>query len=148
MAEPSLEDIVSRCELAREKLQEECSREIVLKIALKLEDWKVVGHFLCIPPRNLKAIERENDTEDQRKIAMLDIRKKREGKAATYMKLFNALCQCGRKDLVESLCKAVNESVSSADESSTDSVSAKVSTDDRTALNSGEKVPKNCGSGM
>ena len=107
MAELNLEDVVSRCGLPRGRLQEECSLEIILKIAAKLDDWKMVGHYLGIPSEKLKAIERENDTEDQRKIAMLDVWHKREGKAASCWKLANALYQHGRRDLVESLCKAV-----------------------------------------
>ena len=67
-----LEDIIHQYQLAEDKLQAKCSQKIRLKIAAKLEDWKVVGCYLNIPSEKLKAIECENDTEDQRKIAMLD----------------------------------------------------------------------------
>ena len=137
----NLEDIVSRCGLTSEKLQKECSREVRIKIAAKLEDWKMVGHYLSMPPEELKAIERENDTENQRTVAMLDTWHKREGETANCWKLANALYQHGRRDLIESLCKAI---LSSAEESSQRNVSAEVST----TSNSGEKVPKNCGPGM
>ena len=107
MAEPSLEDIVSLCGLTRERLQKECSQDMILKIAAKLADWKMVGHYLNIPSEKLKAIERENDTEDQRKVAMLETWQKREGKAASYWRLADALGQRGRRDLVESLCRGI-----------------------------------------
>jgi hypothetical protein len=107
MAELKLEDIVSQCGLTRERLHQECSREIILKIAAKLEDWKMVGYYLNMPTVKLKAIERENDTEDQRKVAMLDTWRKGEGTAASYWKLANALYQHGRRDLVEILCRAI-----------------------------------------
>ena len=68
MVELSLKDIVARCGLTKERLQEECSREIALKIATKLDDWKMVGLYLGIPFEKLKAIERENDTENLRRV--------------------------------------------------------------------------------
>ena len=107
VSEVTLEDILSACGLAKERLQEECSREIILKIAAKLKDWKMVGHYLNIPPERLTAIDRENHTENQRKVAMFDTWHEREGKAASCMRLTSALYQQGRRDLVESLCKAI-----------------------------------------
>ena len=92
----TLGEILSRLGLAEKLLQEDCSKEIRLKIALRLEDWKMVGHFLDIPSEKLKAIERENDTEDQRKVAMLDTWSKREGRGANCWRLANALYQHGR----------------------------------------------------
>lgn len=92
----TLGESLSRLGLAEKLLQEDCSKEIRLKIALRLEDWKMVGHFLDIPSEKLKAIERENDTEDQRKVAMLDTWSKREGRGANCWRLANALYQHGR----------------------------------------------------
>ena len=60
-----------------------------------------------LPFEKLKDIEYENHTEDQRRVAMLDTWQKREGKAATYMKLASALYQQRRLDLVNSLCRAI-----------------------------------------
>ena len=136
-------DILSRLGLAEKLLREDCSKEIRLKIALKLEDWKMVGHFLDIPSEKLKAIERENDTEDQRKVAMLDTWNKRNCGGASYWRLTNALYQHGRRDLVESLCKAMLSS--SAEESSVHCVSAEVSTDG--TASSKDIMPERCESG-
>ena len=81
-----------------------CPRKVRDRIALKLEDWKMVGRCLKFPPEKLKAIDRENETEDQRRVALLDDWSKREGKGATYLKLAEVLHQRGRGDLVEMLC--------------------------------------------
>ena len=112
--EMTFEDILSACGLAKERLQQECSREIVLEIATKLKDWKMVGSYLSMPSEKLKAIELENDTEDQRKVALFDTWREREGTAANYTKLTNALYRHGRRDLVESLCKAIATEIASA----------------------------------
>ena len=114
ISDVTFEDILSACGLTKEKLQRECSREIVLEIATKLRDWKMVGSYLNIPPEQLTAIERENYTENQRKVAMLDTWHEREGTAASYMRLTSALYRHGRRDLIESLCKAVAAQVTSA----------------------------------
>ena len=105
--EVTFEDILSTCGLAKERLQQECSREVVLEIATKLKDWKMMGNYLNMPSEKLKAIELENHTEDQRKVAMLDTWCEKEGTAASYWKLTNALYRHGRRDLIESLCKAI-----------------------------------------
>ena len=137
---PSLEGIIFRHGLAKEKLQEECSQAIRLKIAAKLEDWKMVGRYLNIPSEKLTAIERENYTESQRKIAMLDTWYKREGEGASYSRLADALYQHGRRDLIELLCKLIppNES---PEEPSNHSMNAEVSTY-RTAFSSGKITPQ------
>ena len=106
---PNLEDIISQYGLAKEKLHEECSQTVRLKIASKLEDWKMVGRYLNIPSEMLKAIERDNDTEDQRRVAMLDTWHKSEGELASYSRLADALYQHGRRDLVSAIVQSHTE---------------------------------------
>ena len=106
---PSLEDLLSHHGLQRKALESECPQEVRDRIALKLEDWKMVGRCLKFSPEKLKAIDRENETEDQRKVALLDDWAKREGKGATYSKLAEALHQRGRSDLIEMLCNELKK---------------------------------------
>ena len=106
---PSLEDLLSHYELQRKDLEAVCPQEVRDRIALKLEDWKMVGRFLKFPPEKLKAIDRENETEDQRRVALLDEWGKREGKGATYLKLAEVLHQRGRSDLVGILCNELKK---------------------------------------
>ena len=74
---------------------------------------------------------------------MLDTWREREGAAASYWKLANALYQHGRRDLVEILCKAIHK----PEESSHNVLSAEVSTD-RTYSERGEDMPKICQKGI
>ena len=141
---PTLEDIISRYGLEKGKLQEECSQIIRLKVAAKLEDWKMVGRYLSMPSEKLKAIDRENDTEDQRRVAMLDTWHKREGEGASCLKLANALYQRGRRDLVERLCEVIQSSVQ---ESSNHGTGAKVSTY-HTVSSNGKITSESCESGL
>ena len=134
-----LEDIISQYGLSKEKLEEQSFLEIVPQIVTILEsiDWKTVGNYLGIPSEELTAVEYTNKTEYQRKVAMLDIWYRREGKAtvASCWKLASILNQHGLQNLIESLCKFIQEESSQSAEMSTGS----------TTSNSGEKIP---GSGM
>ena len=143
---PSLEDIISRRGLAKEKLQEKCSQAIRLKIAAKLEDWKMVGRYLNVPSEKLTAIERENHTEDQRRVGILDTWHKREGEDASYLRLADALYQQGRRDLVELLCELIPSQPPEV--SPNHSMSMELSTQ-HSASSSGKTIaPKSCESGL
>ena len=100
---PSLEDLISRHGLTRDDFDRVCPRNVRHNVAVKLVDWKMVGHCFSFPKEKLAAIDRENDTEDLRKVALLDSWSDREGKGATYMKLADVLHQRERNDLVEFL---------------------------------------------
>lgn len=108
---PSLEDLLSHYGLQRKALESMCPRDVRDRIALKLEDWKMVGRCLKFPPEKLAAIDRENETENQRRVALLDDWGKREGKGATYLKFAEVLHQRGRSDLVEMLCDELRKPI-------------------------------------
>ena len=101
---PSLEEILSRYQLTETSLDNYCSHDIRNEIAVRLDDWEMIGYGLGFPRDKLRSIRRENDTEDLRKIALLDTWSRREGKGATYLKLARVLHVRQRCDLVELLC--------------------------------------------
>ena len=74
---------------------------------MKLVDWEMVGYCFSFPPEKIAAIERQNYTEDQRKVALLNAWSEREGDGATFLKLADVLHQRKRNDLVDFLCKAI-----------------------------------------
>ena len=104
---PSLEDLLSRHGLTRDELESVCPRDVRHNVAVKLVDWKMVGHCFSFPKEKLAAIDRENDTDDLRKVALLDTWSEREGKGATCLKLANVLHQRERNDLVGFLCDRI-----------------------------------------
>ena len=106
---PTLNDIISHYNIEEEQLQRVCSHNVRLNIAQQLSDWKMLGYYLNLTEQNLTAIERENDTESLRRVAMLNKWHEREGRNATYLRLAGALYQHGRSDLVELLCRTVKE---------------------------------------
>ena len=100
----SLDDILAKQGLKREDVDKECSQAIRFEIAMKITDWKMAGHYLSIPSQTLRDIKIENETEDERRIVLLQTWHKREGRKATYYRLLEALHRLHRRDLVEDLC--------------------------------------------
>lgn len=111
----SLKEILSPYGIAEKDLDKECSNDIISRIALKIIDWKVTGHCLGVPKEKISAIDVDNKTEEQRRIALLDTWRMREGKNATYSKLIHALHDQGQCDLVEILCNLVKSVIRTPD---------------------------------
>ena len=109
----SLEEVLSKHGLKRQDLEAVCPRDIRNKVAVELVDWKMVGHCLNFSRAKLEAIDRENQTEDQRKVALLDAWGEREGKQSSYFKLAEVLHQRGRNDLLQILCDELKSTGSS-----------------------------------
>ena len=105
---PTLEEILSRHNLTEASLDKHCPRDIRNEIAVRLDDWEMVGNYLGFPRDKLRSIRRENDTEDLRKVALLDTWAKREGKGATCLKLARVLHQRQRSDIVDLLCEKLS----------------------------------------
>ena len=103
----SLAELLGHYRLRETDLEWECPREMRIKIALKLVDWKVFGAFLGFPPEKVASIDAEHRTEDQRKIALLDSWYEREGEDATCLKLAKVLYDRNRRDLICHLAKAL-----------------------------------------
>ena len=103
----SLTDIFDHCELKKGDLERECPREIRVNIALKLTDWRVFGNILLIPKEKLASIDQENQSEDQKKIILLESWHEKESKRATCLMLANKLNIHNRGDLVAHLCELI-----------------------------------------
>ena len=82
-------------------------QDIKLRISEKILDWKMVGRYLNFRREQLKAIDRDHDSEDQRKAALFDAWSERDGSGATCLKLAEVLYRRERRDLVELLCELV-----------------------------------------
>ena len=74
-------------------------------LSQKLERWKTVGRLLKIEESRLTSFDKENDALSEKNFKMLLHWKERNGSAATYMVLHDALCHpsVSRRDLAEQL---------------------------------------------
>ena len=105
---PPLAEILSLHGLEESDLDRECLRQDRIEIAVKLEDWEMVGYFLDFPQEKLKDIDKENQTQELCKVALLEAWGRREGKKATYLSLARVLHCRQRCDLVEDLCERLS----------------------------------------
>ena len=140
LSSPSLEELLSHYGFQKEVLDSVCPREVRDRIALKFEDWKMVGRCLKFPPEKLKAVDRENETEDQRRVALLDDWAKREGKGATYLKLAEVLHQRGRSDLIEMLCDQLKEIVVHQEHIMSKSTISDIGSSQAVMINTAERI--------
>jgi hypothetical protein len=106
-ARPTLNDLLLEHKLDRNQLHKECSPDILLMIAERVSEWNLFGRYLGISKQDLSAIDRQYDTAAKKNVATFNIWHEREGAKATYLRLADALYQCGRKDLIDLLCNIV-----------------------------------------
>ena len=100
---PTLGEILSHNDIDETHLDKECSQQIRYDIAIKIIDWKMIGYYFGIPEEKLVAIQRDNQTEEERRVALLNTWHKREGQRATYRQLMNAFLHRERCDLANKL---------------------------------------------
>ena len=98
---PTLEEILSRHGFREEDLDKECPRDIRDDIAIELgADWEMIGRYLDFSLDDLRDISRENNSQEMCRVSLLDAWHKREGRAATFLKLARAFHRRKRRDLV------------------------------------------------
>ena len=83
------------------------TRDELQSLARKLGDeWKRVGRSLHFEDSELTGIVKDNDEFFEQKYAMLRKWKERDGSTATYIVLYEALCNenVNRRDLAQEFC--------------------------------------------
>jgi hypothetical protein len=100
----TLDEILSHHGVKKEDASQECPQGIRYEISIKIVNWKMVGRYLGIPEEKLAAIERDNHTEEERRVDLLNTWHQGQGSQATYLSLMTVLYQHYRRDLVEELC--------------------------------------------
>lgn len=111
MDKANFEELISTIGVERSHLNRECPQRIVIKIAERIIDWKMLGYVLGLPREKITAIDHESKTEDQCKIAIFIEWKSYNGSEATYLKLAEALYDRHRVDMVEMLCDLFKKGV-------------------------------------
>ena len=107
IVEVDLEEILSKHGLTKEELDKRCSNSVRYKIAIKVIKWKMLGHYFGIPEETLVAIQKENGSEEERRVALLNTWHTQEGDRATNRRLIHALYHRERRDLMNILCQLI-----------------------------------------
>ena len=104
---PSLEEVFSRCKVTENDLQLACPRELRINLAKRLTNWRVFSYRVGIPREKIEAIERDQPSEEVKRIVAVDTWHQLHGSGATCLKLVKALYASERVDLVEEVCRGV-----------------------------------------
>ena len=105
MGENSLESILIRHGLHRKDLEKECSREVIVSMAIKAPvDCKTLGRYLAFDEEKMAEIEHKYEKDKKRKEVLLD-EIKEQGRS--YLFLADSLYRQQQPDLVDLLCSII-----------------------------------------
>ena len=110
----SLEDLTERYKIPSDVLENEVSIDGCKKISTFLESWRLVAPYLGLSEGDVKAIERDRKSEEEKRLLMLQRWKQALAFKATYKKLINTLLSIKRADLAVKVCQTVISSSASS----------------------------------
>ena len=106
MAQISAKEVVAVIGLAADELSKPCDGSIIPSLADCFREWRVIFGSL-LSELDLGDVDRENTTEEEKRIAALRKWRERKGHEATYKILVDALLNRGERYQAESLCKTL-----------------------------------------
>ena len=89
-----------------DELSKFCDSSIIPSLADCFREWRVIFGSL-LSELDLGDVDRENTTEEEKRIAALRKWRDRKGREATYKILVDALLNRGERHQAESLCKTL-----------------------------------------
>ena len=89
----TLEELCWKVQIPKESLDQECTREDVLELAKYCEKWKELAHHLKLD-RHISEIDRDNQSERDKKRALLIQWKQALAFKATFRILIEAFLAC------------------------------------------------------
>ena len=111
MAQISVEEVANGVGLAADELSKPCDDSIIPSLADYFSRWRVIFGSL-LSDLDLGDVDRENTTEEEKRIAALRKWRDRNGSEATYEILVGALLNRGERHQAESLCKTLADHLS------------------------------------
>ena len=104
MAAITLEELLKKVGVCREKFNDSISDEHLLEISTFLTSWRTVAPFLKIESNDVEAIEQEKD-EQVKRLKVLQKWKGIFGFTATYRKLVEVLLKLAQADIAQKVCE-------------------------------------------
>ena len=116
MAQISAKDVANEVGLAADELSKPCNNSIIPSLADCFSQWRVIFGSL-LSDLDLCDVDRENTTEEEKRIAALRKWKARNGLGATYKILVDILLNKGERYQAENLCGRLAGHLSLSDKS-------------------------------
>ena len=103
----SVEDVTAKAGIGLDILSRECSQDVLLKLTNFCSVWKLIGQHLGLTEFDITAVDADNTTVDEKRVAVLRKWKDKFAFKATYRVLIEALLAAGKtQDAVEA-CKVI-----------------------------------------
>ena len=102
----SAEEVANEIGLAADELSKACDNNIIPSLADCFSQWRVIFGSL-LSEIDLDDTDRENTSEEEKRIAALRKWKARNGSEATYKVLVDALLNRGERYQAENLCRKI-----------------------------------------
>ena len=111
MAQISAEEVANGVGLAADELSKPCDSTVIPSLADCFSEWRVIFASL-LSELDFDDVDKENATEEEKRIAALRKWKARNGNEATYKVLVGVLLKKGERYQAESLCKILADHLS------------------------------------
>jgi hypothetical protein len=106
--EITLEDLTQKFSISSSVLENEVSDGDIREFAKFLESWKLVASHLGLSKGEIEAIDRDGESEEEKRLLMLQRWKQALVFKATYKEQINALLSVRRADLAVKVCQTVS----------------------------------------
>ena len=109
----TLKEILVTHNLDEESLKRKLSDEHRKELARRVNDWKAVGSVVGFTQEQIKTIDDEYASEEQKKTALFVQWTERHGEEASYFKLAEMLFVGELRDLLNVMCSILSQTVHS-----------------------------------
>jgi hypothetical protein len=104
----TLDDLTQKFHISSSVLENEVSDDDIREIAIFLESWKLVAPHLGLSKGEIEAIDRDGESEEEKRLLMLQRWKQALVFKATCKELIIALLSVRRADLAVKVCQTVS----------------------------------------
>lgn len=105
-----IRDRLDKKELTIDDLHTLCTQDVLLKLSKLMDNWDTIGFYLTLTKPEIKAVRVDCESEEKRRIMMLNKWSEKQGNDATYFGLIEALEECGRMDIVDEALDCLKKS--------------------------------------
>ena len=104
---------MSQYNLSHDNLEKECDDGLFIEISRHIDDYTTVGYGLNLSEYTLESISQSKESDIERKIAVLWAWKRKNGSAATAIKLVNAFLRIEDRFVAESILNYLSKKTTS-----------------------------------
>ena len=106
MSSIAIEDVLNRTKVSSESLKKtECTIDDLLKLLHLCDPWRLIGNHLKLTDAQLNAIDEDNKTVDEKRLAVFKEWKQTRAFLTTYLELVQALVDANKIQNTIDLCK-------------------------------------------